>query len=46
MFKVGIMENVISNALHSRGYPLLAEISGGGEGRGGDNNSETLKLMF
>ena len=39
------MEDVISNALHSRGYPLLAEISGGGrggEGRGGDNNSETL----
>ena len=35
------MEDVISNALHSRGYPLLAEISGG-EGRGGDNNSETL----
>ena len=38
------MEDVISNALHSRGYPLLAEISGGtgGEGRGQDNNSETL----
>ena len=38
------MKDVISNALHSRGYPLLAEISGGrgGEGRGGDNNSETL----
>lgn len=29
--QVGIMEDVISNALHSRGYPLLAEVRGRGQ---------------